>query len=81
MLEIGIPTMAMPWRNRGLPPVRPTTPLFILLDAIRSAEKAAPEATGLAELFWRYSQGVELNRDDLAALDLIIARLRTRRPQ
>jgi len=55
---------------------QPTTGLFILLDAVRLAELAMPEAVGLAEMMWRYSQGVELTAADRDALDLIVRRLR-----
>ena len=52
--------------------------LSVILDAVRLIEVQMPEVRGLAELIWRYSQGVVLGDADRAELEAIAERVRRR---
>ena len=54
----------------------PPTVLSVLLDTVRVIEAKLPEVRGLAELIWRYSQGVALGDADRAELEAIAERVR-----
>ena len=57
----------------------PPTVLSVLLDTVRVIEAKLPEVRGLAELIWRYSQGVGVLGDaDRAELEAIAERVRRR---
>jgi hypothetical protein len=58
--------------------VPPPPALSVILDTVRLIEAKIPEACGLAELIWRYSQGLELGDADRAELDAIAERVRRR---
>ena len=52
--------------------------LSVLLDTVRLIEVKLPEVQGLAEMIWRYSQGVVLGEADRAELEAIAERVRQR---
>ena len=50
----------------------------MLLDTVRLIEVKLPEVQGLAEMIWRYSQGVVLGEADRAELEAIAERVQRR---